>query len=146
MARPPLEVEVVAADRLVWSGQAVNIIARTVEGDIGILPGHEPLLALMVPCLVEIVTADGRSESLAVDGGYISVARNHVSVLAQEATLGHEVGLEEARREASTLEAKALRGEANDDEFHHLRILQAQIRAGERYLQNKADAGDGSAT
>lgn len=132
MARPPLHVEVVAADRLVWSGQAVNIIARTVEGDIGILPGHEPLLAVLVPCVVEIVTADGRSESLAVDGGYISVAHGRVSVLSQSATLGHEVGLEEARREASTLEAKAMQGDADDDERHHLRILQAQIRAGER--------------
>ena len=132
MARPPLHVEVVAADRLVWSGQAVNIIARTVEGDIGILPGHEPLLAVLVPCVVEIVTADGRSESLAVDGGYISVAHGRVSVLSQSATLGHEVGLEQARREASTLEAKAMQGDADDDELHHLRILQAQIRAGER--------------
>jgi F-type H+-transporting ATPase subunit epsilon len=132
VSRPPLQVEVVAADRLVWSGESVNIIARTVEGDIGILPGHEPLLAVLVPCVVEIVTADGRSESLAVDEGFISVAHNRVSVLAQVATLGHEVGLEEARREASTLEAKAMQGDADDDELHHLRILQAQIRAGER--------------
>ena len=132
MARPPLHVEVVAADRLVWSGQAVNIIARTVEGDVGILPGHEPFLAVLVPCVVEIVTADGRSESLAVDGGFKSVAKGRVSVLTQQARLGHEVGLDEARREASTLEAKAMQGEADDDELHHLRILQAQIRAGER--------------
>ena len=132
MARPPLHVEVVAADRLVWSGESVNIIARTVEGDFGILPGHEPLLAVLVPCVVEIVTADGRSESLAVDGGYISVAHGRVSVLSQSATLGHEVGLDEARREASTLEVKAMQGDADDDELHHLRILQAQIRAGER--------------
>lgn len=132
MSRPPLHVEVVAADRLVWSGEAVNIIARTVEGDVGILPGHEPFLAVLVPCVVEIVTADGRSESLAVDGGFISVANGRVSVLSQLARLGHEVGLEEARREASTLEAKAMQGEADEDELHHLRILQAQIRAGER--------------
>ena len=132
MSRPPLHVEVVAADRLVWSGEAVNIIAPTVEGDVGILPGHEPFLAVLVPCVVEIVTADGRSESLAVDGGFISVANGRVSVLSQMARLGHEVGLEEARREASTLEAKAMQGEADEDELHHLRILQAQIRAGER--------------
>ena len=49
MDRAPLEVEVVSADRVVWSGDAINVIARTVEGDIGILPGHEPLLALLVP-------------------------------------------------------------------------------------------------
>ena len=131
MERPPLEVEVVSADRVVWSGDAINVIARTVEGDIGVLPGHEPLLALLVPGVVEVVTADGRSESIAVDGGFISVAHGHVSVLSHVAQLGHEVGLEEARKQASTLEDKALRGEANDDELHHLRILQAQIRAAE---------------
>lgn len=136
MDRAPLEVEVVAADRLVWSGNAVNIIARTIEGDIGILPGHEPLLALLVPGVVEVVTADGRSESIAIDGGFISVADGHVSVLSQTAQLGREVGLESARREASTLEAKALQGQADEDELHHLRILQAQIRAGESAAAN----------
>lgn len=131
MDRVPLELEVVSAERLVWSGKAINVIARTVEGDIGILPGHQPLLALLVPGVVEIVTSDGRSESIAVDGGFISVAHGHVSVLSQMAQLGHEVGLEEANRQASTLEDKALKGQADDDELHHLRILQAQIRAGE---------------
>jgi len=116
---------------VVWSGEVVNVIARTVEGDIGILPGHEPLLALLVPGVVEVVTADGRSESIAIDGGFISVAHGHVSILSQMAQLGHEVGMEEALKKASTLEAKALKGEANDEELHHLRILQAQIRAGE---------------
>ena len=132
MDRAPLEVEVVSADRVVWSGNAVNIIARTVEGDIGILPGHEPLLAILVPCLVEIVTDDGRSESLAVDGGFISVAEGHVSVLAQKAELGHEISLDEARKELAPIEAKALKGEANDAEIHRLKMLKAQIRAGER--------------
>ena len=48
MDRAPLKVEVVAADRRVWSGDVVNIIARTTEGDIGVLPGHEPLMAGLV--------------------------------------------------------------------------------------------------
>ena len=72
MDRPPLQVEVVSATRVVWSGEAVNVIARTVNGDIGILPGHEPLLALLVPSVVDIVTADGRSEAIVVDGGLSS--------------------------------------------------------------------------
>ena len=136
MDRLPLKVEVVSADRQVWSGEAVNIIARTVEGDMGILPGHEPVLAVLVPGVVEIVTADGRSESLVVDGGFISVAHGHVSVLAQDATLGHEVGMDEARKELAPLEAKALQGQADDAEIHRLRILKAQIRAGERTAEN----------
>ncbi|QXT64074.1 MULTISPECIES: F0F1 ATP synthase subunit epsilon [Tessaracoccus] len=139
MERPPLHVEVVSADRLVWSGDSVNVIARTVEGDVGILPGHEPLMALLVPCAVEIVTDDGRSETIAVDGGYISVAHGRVSILAERAHLGHEVGLDEAQQQAATLEAKALQGRADDDELHHLRILQAQIVAGEAYASHTSE-------
>ena len=72
MDRAPLRVKVVAADREVWSGEAVNIIARTTEGDIGILPGHEPILAALVPSAVTIITADGEQEVIAVDGGFIA--------------------------------------------------------------------------
>ncbi|GAE71249.1 ATP synthase epsilon chain [Cutibacterium acnes JCM 18916] len=44
MDHPPLQVKVVSADREVWKGESVNIIVRTTEGDIGLLPGHEPFL------------------------------------------------------------------------------------------------------
>lgn len=138
MERPPLEVDVVSADRLVWSGLAINVIARTVEGDIGILPGHEPLFALLVPGVVEVVTADARSETIAVDGGFISVAHGHVSILSQVVLLGHEVGLDEAHREAAALSTKAYQGQADDQELHRLRILKAQIRAGEAAAKQAA--------
>ena len=138
MARDPLRVEVVSADRQVWSGEAINVIARTVDGDIGILPGHEPVMAVLAPCAVEIVTADGRSESIAVDGGFISVAHGRVSVLSQSAVLGHEVGLEEAHREAAGLSTMAYQGQADDQELHRLRILKAQIRAGEAAAKQAA--------
>lgn len=132
MDHSPLKVEVVAADRQVWTGDAVNIIARTTEGDIGILPGHEPLMALLVPCVVEIVTADGRSETLAVDGGFISVAEGKVWILSQEAVMGHEVTLDEARTEIASLRLLVDAGDASDDQVHRLRMLDAQVRAGER--------------
>ncbi|WP_040284454.1 F0F1 ATP synthase subunit epsilon [Tessaracoccus massiliensis] len=136
MDRSPLHVEVVSADRVVWSGDAVNIIARTVEGDIGILPGHEPLLAVLQPSMVEIVTAEGTSESLMVDGGFISVAHDHVSLLAQFAELGKEVSLEEAQKELAPLVQKAQQGHADDAEIHRLKMLKAQVRAGERAASN----------
>ena len=50
----PMQVEVVSADRVVWSGKSSNIIAKTVEGEIGILPGHEPVLGVLVPSAVVI--------------------------------------------------------------------------------------------
>ena len=60
----PMQVEVVSADRVVWSGKSSNIIAKTVEGEIGILPGHEPVLGVLEPSAVVIFCEDGRGRSL----------------------------------------------------------------------------------
>lgn len=131
MDRHPLTVEVVSADRQVWEGSAVNIIARTTEGDIGILPGHEPLMAVLVPCVVRVVTSDGRGETLAVDGGFISVAHDKVHILSQQAVRGHEVTLSEAHSELAELTQLIDSGRASDDEIRRSHLLQAQIQAGE---------------
>ena len=132
MERPPLKVEVVSADRQVWAGDVTNIIARTTEGDVGILPGHEPMMAALVPCAVEIITADGRRETLAVDGGFISVADGKVWILSQDAVMGHEVSLKEAFAEAAPLNTARDSGEITEEELRHLGVLEAQIRAGEK--------------
>lgn len=132
MDRSPLKLEVVAADRMVWEGDVVNVIARTARGDIGILPGHEPLMATLVPCMVEIVSADGRTEILAIDGGFIAVAHGHVRVLSQVANLAEEISLEAAQDEAHELRRLRNEGEVTDEQIHRLHILNAQIRAGER--------------
>ena len=68
-----LFVDVVAADRRVWEGEALSVIVRTMEGDIGILPNHEPVLAVLVPSAAEVLTADGKREVIAVDGGFSTV-------------------------------------------------------------------------
>lgn len=131
MARPPLHLEVVSADRTVWSGEADQIIARTVEGDMGILPGHEPVFALLVPSRVQVVTADGRQETLYVDGGYVSVAEGRVSILAAEAYLGEEISAEQAQKELDHLMTKYQSGEIEDAERHRIHMLKAQLAAAE---------------
>ncbi|MEZ5085527.1 MAG: F0F1 ATP synthase subunit epsilon [Tessaracoccus sp.] len=132
MDREPLRVQVVAADREVWSGDAVNVIARTTEGDIGILPGHEPLMAVLVPSVAEIVGADGRTRIMAVDGGFISVAQGRVSILSQEVQRAEEISPERAEREVAELEVLRNQGATTDSQEHRLHILKAQIRAAER--------------
>ncbi len=82
----PLHVELVAADRVVWSGEASSVIARTVEGDIGILSGHAPLLSLLAEAVVEIDAVDGGTEFFGVDGGFVSVAKDQVSILSDVVT------------------------------------------------------------
>lgn len=100
-----LQVELVSADRLVWSGEASNIIARTSEGDVGILPGHAPMLSVMVDGVVDVTTIDGETWIAAVDAGFLSVADNRVSVLAEHAEMSHDIDLEKAKADLARAHA-----------------------------------------
>lgn len=76
-----LQVELVAADRQVWKGQATMVSARSIDGDLGIMPGHTPLLAVLAPGEVRIQTG-GASETATVDGGFLSVDHDRVVIVA----------------------------------------------------------------
>jgi F-type H+-transporting ATPase subunit epsilon len=78
-----LTVEVVSPEKRVWSGEAKMISARTLEGDIGVLPGHAPLLGVLVDGTVSIKVADGTSQEFNIHGGFISVSNNRVSILGE---------------------------------------------------------------
>ena len=124
-----LQVELVAADRLVWSGEASMVIARTTEGDVGILPNHAPLLSSIIEGVVDVQTTDGETWIAAVDAGFISVADNRVSILSERAEMAHEIDLEKARRE---LERAKESGENDDDAQEAVRRAEARVRAVER--------------
>ncbi|HEY9424239.1 MAG TPA: F0F1 ATP synthase subunit epsilon [Microterricola sp.] len=82
-----LSVSVVSADREVWSGEATQLIARTVEGEIGILPGHEPLLAILARGEVRVTLPGGEKITAQADDGFLSVENNTVQVVARQAGL-----------------------------------------------------------
>ncbi|ERK73162.1 MULTISPECIES: F0F1 ATP synthase subunit epsilon [Leifsonia] len=82
-----LNVSVVAADHEVWSGEASMVVARTVEGQIGILPGHEPLLAILATGEVRVTLNGGESISAQADDGFLSVENNTVTIVARQAEL-----------------------------------------------------------
>ena len=82
-----LSVSVVAADHEVWSGKAKQIIARTTEGEIGILPGHEPVLAILASGQVRVTTVDGTLVTAQADDGFLSVENNTVTIVARNAEL-----------------------------------------------------------
>jgi F-type H+-transporting ATPase subunit epsilon len=84
-----LTVSVVAADKEVWSGQASIVIAKTTEGEIGILPGHQPMLALLAQGEIEvrITPVDGPKVSVSADNGFLSVENNNVAIVAALAEL-----------------------------------------------------------
>lgn len=78
----PLHVELVAADRKVWEGDATQVIARATEGDMGILPGHAPLMAMLASGDVRIDTVDGGSRRVSVDSGFMTVENDRVIIAA----------------------------------------------------------------
>lgn len=79
-----LSVDIVATDRNVWSGVARSVSAPSFEGQIGILPGHTPLLAVLKPGRVRVVAADGTGFEVMVTGGFLSVDDGQVTVVADE--------------------------------------------------------------
>ena len=129
MSDSTLHVELVAADRLVWSGEAKMVIARTTEGDVGILVGHAPLLSVIIEGVVDVQTADGETWVAAVDAGFMSVANNRVSILSERAEMSHEIDLEKARQDLERAQAS---GENSDDAKEAVRRAEARIRAVER--------------
>jgi F-type H+-transporting ATPase subunit epsilon len=93
-----LQVDLVSVDRRVWSGEATMVIARTTEGEIGILPGHTPILGVLVDgSTVEIRQTGGEAMLVAIDGGFLSVDEGGVRILAERAVLGSEVDVAGAR-------------------------------------------------
>jgi F-type H+-transporting ATPase subunit epsilon len=99
----PLHVEVVAAERSILSGEADEVLADTVKGQIGILPRHAAMLTLLVPGTVRLRRGN-EEEILAVGGGFLEVSDNNVVVLADSAERAEEIDIaraEEARRRAA---------------------------------------------
>jgi F-type H+-transporting ATPase subunit epsilon len=82
-----LKVSVVSADHEVWSGLAKQIVARTTEGEIGILPGHEPLLAILGAGEVRVTTLEGAVVKANAEDGFLSVEHDTVTIVARNAAL-----------------------------------------------------------
>ena len=99
-----LLVALVTPEREIWSGNAGLVIAKTIDGDIGILTGHAPVIGVLTPgSLVRILQTEGDDVVAAVTGGFLSVADDRVSVLAAEADLGSEVDVQAVRSELDRL-------------------------------------------
>jgi F-type H+-transporting ATPase subunit epsilon len=93
-----MHVALVAADRELWSGEATVVNTRTLAGEIGIMADHTPLMSVLAPGQVDVRTAEDGHWTAAIDGGFISVADNRVSILCERAEMVHESNLEEAQR------------------------------------------------
>jgi F-type H+-transporting ATPase subunit epsilon len=92
-----MQVELVSAERRLWSGQAEMVVARTVEGEIGILPGHAPVVAELAIGRLRIIQAGGEEVVAAIHGGFMSVTADGVRVLADIAELADDIDLARAQ-------------------------------------------------
>jgi F-type H+-transporting ATPase subunit epsilon len=100
-----LNVAVVSAERALWSGQAKSLVAKTPEGDIGILPGHEPVLALLVESApLRVEEPDGSRLVVAIHGGFFSVSGDQVNVIAEVAELAEDIDLDRAKAALARLQ------------------------------------------
>lgn len=93
-----LQVELVAVEKMIWSGEASMVIARTTEGELGVLPGHAPLLGELAPGgVVRIRPESGDDLVVAAHGGFLSVTERGVSILAETAEISTDIDVERAR-------------------------------------------------
>lgn len=118
-----LQVKLVVPEGEVWAGAADRVIAKTLDGDIGILGGHTPVLGILAPgsvvrILPENPSADGWIHA-AIGDGFLSVADDRVSILARHAMLGSDVDKAATRAEL----------ESSQDEPSVAGYLRAQLRA-----------------
>jgi F-type H+-transporting ATPase subunit epsilon len=132
-----LQVSLVVPEGEVWAGPAGMVIAKTLDGDIGVLGGHSPVLGILAEgSVVRILpegSADGEAESsavvAAVNGGFFSVADDRVSVLAREAQLGGDVDLSATRAALDEAVQDAEASGQGDEEPANVRYFRALLRA-----------------
>ena len=125
-------VEIVAADRLVWEGDALQLNATTTEGEVGILAHHIPLIATLAPGTAEVTATDGTRHLVAVEGGFISVTTTRTAIISPYAQMARDVDVEEARRVLNDMRNKREAGDnsvATTTAYH--RAL-AQVKAADR--------------
>ena len=95
----PLNVDLVSAERRVWSGEANFVVARTLDGELGILPGHISLLGVLAEGFTVRITGGEAGDGIeaAAHGGFLSVSDDNVTILTEIAELSSEIDVERAR-------------------------------------------------
>ncbi|WP_288629220.1 F0F1 ATP synthase subunit epsilon [Corynebacterium variabile] len=120
-----IATELVSVERMLWSGKASSVTAQTTEGEIGVLPGHEPLLGQLVENGVVVIrTAEGEKLVAAVQGGFLSVSSSKITILADSAVWASEVKTSEAEARAKDASASALERETAVSELRAVKRLQ----------------------
>jgi F-type H+-transporting ATPase subunit epsilon len=99
-----MQVELVSPERILFSGDAEMVVARTTDGDIAFLTGHAPFIGALVEGAVLIRTTEGRDEHAAVHGGFVEVSDNRVTILSDLAEMADQIDEARARARIEELE------------------------------------------
>jgi len=131
-----VRVALVAPDGEIWSGLARMVIAKTLDGDLGILTGHPPVVGILADASVvrildvEDGPAEGQGEvRAAVSSGFLSVADDRVSILVRQAELGSQVELAAARARLDSAISEAGQLPPGEQETLDVRYSRALLRA-----------------
>ena len=124
-----VEVHVVTPDREVWSGTVDLLVARGVDGMVGIMGGHAPLLIQLAIGPLRMQGEDGGWEEAVVDGGFLHVSSEggttRADVLAANAELAAEIDVDASRRRLEELRGQTL---DEDDEAAKIEVAKAEAR------------------
>src|SRR6266851_2479944 len=99
-----LAVDILTPERRVLQAQAESVVVPAVDGELGILKDHLPLVAQLQPGEIRMRTGDA-TQVFAVSGGFVEVQHNHVIVMAETAEMAHEIDVERARQAAERAKA-----------------------------------------
>lgn len=94
-----LPLSIVTPERVTWEGEVDSLIVPAADGQLGILPGHAPLLAQLGPGVVQIRSGE-ETRLLSVSGGFVEVFEGRVSLFAETAELAEEIDAVRARQSA----------------------------------------------
>jgi F-type H+-transporting ATPase subunit epsilon len=135
-----LDVEVVSPEKILFSGQASFVRARTVRGgEIAFLTGHTPFIGALETCVVKIIEESGSEVFFAVHGGFVEVSDDKVTILSDVAELSSDVDVSRAEA-ARTRAQEALRADPDDEE------AAAALKRAEVRIEVASGASAGAAT
>ena len=129
-----MKLEIVTGERLVYSGDVEVLVAPGIEGELGILPHHAPLLTMLQPGEIRIVV-DGQEEYMVISGGFLEVLANTVTILADTAERADEID-EERAQEAVRQAQERLSGQLGTQDLERalasIRRAQARVHVARR--------------
>ena len=134
-----MRLDIVTAEKLVYSDEVSSVVAPGAEGQLGILPNHAPLLTSLKPGELK-VSKEGEETNIAVSGGFLEVLKNVVTILADTAERAEDIDVERAEAALKRAQEKVNSSESDLDLERAIRALkrsQARVFVSKRKLSSK---------